>query len=502
MSKSYNIDSIINNLFDLSDLPKDYFTFLNDNRYNNDLTINTQFKKDIKVIMCDQTASSFPLKYVEKKIQKCVYPYYTNTHSNNCFGKLMAQMIEVSKREILYSINGSCESHKILFTGNGCSGSINHFVHLIEPLLINSIVFISELEHYSNYLPWYHKAKKLVVINTTDSGLIDAKQLIKELKKYKNDSKLISFSAASNVTGVIQNIDRLCQIGHRFGAKVFFDYAASAPYTSINISKNKDNGEYIDAIFFSPHKFPGGQSTPGILVFNKLLVCNNITYTPSGGTVRFLSREDGPIYSKEIEKREMGGTPNIIGIIKAALSIKIKMHYLDQIINHEKYHVIHFNKYLNIIKEKCPNLIHLNPKIDFNERLPIFVFQIKDYHYNLVVALLSDLFGISTRGGISCSGILAQRLLKLSDLQINNIKLDLLNGKGMSGNYGWIRLTLHSIHTKEDLKFIAKSIYFLCKHINQYTNYYKYIPDKNIYNSQGCNDGIGENCVEINEIPK
>lgn len=491
------IDSIIQNMFDISDLPSNYTQFLNENRYNKDLTINTQFKSNLKVSMCDQTASSFPLKYVDNKIQKLVYPYYSNTHSNNCFGRLMSKMIETSKQEIMKSVNGSCEIHKILFTGNGCSGAINHFVHLIEPILINSIVFISDLEHYSNYLPWYHKAKKLVVINTTEDGLIDENQLVKELKKYKNKMKLISFSAASNVTCVIQNVDELCKIGHKYGAKVFFDYAASAPYVDINITKNKKEGEYIDAIFFSPHKFPGAQGTPGIVIFDKSLACNTITYTPSGGTVRFLSEKDGPIYTNEIEKKEMGGTPNIIGIIKTALCIKIKTHYLPQIIKHENELNIYFSKYLKQISKKCPNIKILNPNFfsGKGKKLPIFIFQLKDYHYNYVVALLSDLFGISTRGGISCSGVLAKKLLHICDSELNKIKKNILNNKGVANNYGWVRLTLHSIHTKEDLKYISKSIYSLCKNIHMYTDYYKYIPDKNIYNSKACNDGI---CVEMN----
>jgi selenocysteine lyase/cysteine desulfurase len=432
--------------------------------------------------MCDQTSSGFPLKCVEKYLQDKVYPFYTNTHSNNKLGIMMSDFIEESKTQILKSINAN-DQHKIIFTGSGASGAINHLVHLIKPKLENAVVFISVYEHYSNYLPWYHNAKQLVVLDIKEDGLIDQDKLKIELNKYKNQDKdiFVSVSACSNVTGVIQDTHSLSKLCKEFDAKIFFDYAACAPYIPIDMT-------IADAIFISPHKFPGAQSTPGILIVNKDLVCNDIPFCPSGGTVKFLDISSGPIYSSNIETKETGGTPNIIGIIKCGLAFNIKDKYSKKILKHEFELTETFQQSLLTIQTKYPNLKILNPTDNLN-RLPIFAIQILDngknkqvpFHYNFIVALLSDLFNITTRGGISCSGIFADKLLNINPSNKSDIKNNIVNGTGTPGNFGWIRITLNSIHTQQDLIFITKALEYLCKNAHKYKKNYIYIPEKNIY---------------------
>lgn len=433
-----------------------------------------------KFLMCDQTSSGFPLKCVETYLQDKVYPFYTNTHSNNKLGIMMADFIQDSKIQILKSIHAN-DQHNIIFTGSGASGAINHLVHLIKPKLENAVVFISIYEHYSNYLPWYHNAKHLVILDTDSNGLIDQNKLKIQLTKYNSQGIdiFVSLSACSNVTGVIQDTKILSQLCKKFNAKVFFDYAASAPYVPIDMT-------IADAIFISPHKFPGAQSTPGILVINKDLVCNEIPYCPGGGTIRFLDKSSGPIYSSNIETKETGGTPNILGIIKCGLAFKIKDKFSKQILKHELELTQIFQKYLLKIQKKYPNLKILNP-IDNINRLPIFAIQIENtltnapFHYNFIVALLSDIFNITTRGGISCSGIFADKLLNINTTNKLVIKNNIINNNGTPGNFGWIRITLNSIHTKKDLIFITKSIKYLCKNAHKYITNYTYIPEKNIY---------------------
>jgi selenocysteine lyase/cysteine desulfurase len=431
-------------------------------------------------LMCDQTSSGFPLKCVETYLQDKVYPFYTNTHSNNKLGIMMAEFIQDSKIQILKSIHAN-DQHKIIFTGSGASGAINHLVHLIKPKLENAVVFISIYEHYSNYLPWYHNTKHLVILDTDSNGLVDQNKLKIQLTKYNNQGKdiFVSLSACSNVTGVIQDTKTLSELCKKFNAKVFFDYAASAPYVPIDMT-------IADGIFISPHKFPGAQSSPGILVINKDLVCNGIPYCPGGGTVKFLDKSSGPIYSSNIETKETGGTPNILGIIKCGLAFKIKDKFSKKILKHELELTHTFQKYLLKIQKKYPNLKILNP-VDNINRLPIFAIQIEDtltnapFHYNFIVALLSDIFSITTRGGISCSGIFADKLLNINTANKLAIKNNIINNNGTPGNFGWVRITLNSIHTKKDLVFITKALKYICKNAHKYITNYTYIPEKNIY---------------------
>lgn len=142
------------NLFDFNETI-DYTTFLNNNRYNDIYIKSILSSKTQPLISCDQTASSFPLKYIENKLIKYVYPFYSNVHSNNFMGRLMSDYINESKKIIINSVGASCNKYSIIFTGYGASGAITHLSHLIKPILNeNCVLFISTFEHYSNYLPW------------------------------------------------------------------------------------------------------------------------------------------------------------------------------------------------------------------------------------------------------------------------------------------------------------------------------------------------------------
>ena len=461
---------------------KDYITFLNNNRYNLNIKIKTPYHNNIKLLLCDLTASSYPLKFVEKLIEKYIFKYYSNVHSNNIIGRIMNTFVDISKKYIINSVNGNCDNDKIFFDGSGSSGSINHLIHIIKPKLTNSVVFISIYEHFSNYLPWHHYAEEVIVLDIDNKGLIDIEKYEKKLIKYNKLKKniFVSISACSNVIGIIQELNTISQLCHKYNGYIFIDHATSAPYIPINMHYDDTDGKYLDAIFLSPHKFPGGQSTPGILIVNKNVICNKITYTPSGGTVRFCSKKNNPIYSNNIEVKENGGTPNILGIIKCGIVFQIKDIFINQILKHEINITKIFHKKLFKLQIKYKNLIILNPFNNLN-RLPIFSIQILPYHYNFIVVLLSDLFGITTRGGINCSSVLAETLLQLNDQELDNIKQYIIDNKGIPNNYGWIRITLNNIHTNEQLLYIIDAIDFLCKYAYKYESDYKYYPEKNIF---------------------
>jgi selenocysteine lyase/cysteine desulfurase len=420
------------------------------------------YKSPEGILMADQTSSSYPLKCVEEYIQNEVYPYYTNTHSNNKLGKLMVTLIDEAKQIIMKSVNGDCDSYKILFTGSGATGAINHLIHLIRNNIHkNTVIFVSSYEHYSNYLPWYHLFNKeylsFEILELTNQGTIDLQYFREKLLEYKQYNIVASISACSNVTGVLTDIVSVSNLVKGYGGLIFYDYAASAPYTVINMT-------LADAIFISPHKFPGGMGTPGILIVKKDLICNTIPYNPGGGTVKYIDSK-GPVYSTEIETKESGGTPNIIGIIKCGLVFGIKDHFISEIIEHKLELTKTFQDKLINLQKECPNLIILNPIENLN-RLPIFAIQLKKagsgfYHYNFIIALLSDLFNITCRGGISCSSVLAEKLLKKERHSVDK------------SEFGWVRITLDCMHTNTDLDNIINALKYICtnaeKHISEYT---------------------------------
>lgn len=131
-----------------------------------------------------------------------------------------------------------------------------------------------------------------------------------------------SFAAASNVTGIIEEVDAVTTLLHRFGALACWDYASAAPHGPIDMNPtlsmnhlasaggaaaaataaadpHADGGGVVadirlaakDAVFISPHKFPGGPGTPGLLVVKKALLQNAVPGTPGGGTVFYVTEQ-------------------------------------------------------------------------------------------------------------------------------------------------------------------------------------------------------------------
>jgi selenocysteine lyase/cysteine desulfurase len=433
-----------------------YHSFLNENRYT-------------RLLLADQTASGFPLKCIEHFLQESVYPYYTNTHSNNVLGRKMAEYVNTCKNYIKKCVNAD-STHAIIFTGHGATGAINHFVSSNVSVSSDTTVFVSKTEHYSNYLSWQNAGANVILIDTLETGLIDIVELDMKLSA-TSGRKIVSMSACSNITGVIQNVSAISELARKYDATVCFDYAASAPYIEIDM-------KYADAIFISPHKFPGAQSAPGLLICKKDLLTKR--FTPGGGTVRFVSRDE-TIYSDNVEQRESGGTPNIIGIIKTALAFYIKQHYIRDIHQDEHRLTRSFQRELVEIQKTNDNLEILNPLTNLN-RLPIFIIRIKNssgyYHYNYIVALLSDLFGIYVRGGVSCAGVYAE---KLTGCDMLKTKECILSNKGVPGDYGFIRITLHSIHSDNDINRIIKAIRYICKNAEIHMNDYTYDPTRNLF---------------------
>ena len=146
-----------------------------------------------------------------------------------------------------------------------------------------------------------------------------------------------AFTAASNVTGKVCDVNKISAILHRYGAFLlaFFDYATGAPYVSMDMNPTPtmmDGEGYTaseiakDAMFLiSPHKMIGGVNTPGILIVKKNLVDQrNAPSRSGGGTVFYVTHTHHRFLSNRIERYE-GGTPNVVGIMRAGLSFLVSI---------------------------------------------------------------------------------------------------------------------------------------------------------------------------------
>lgn len=422
------------------------------NLFYDEPIIKTPFKK-IKITFADDTATGRPLPIINKLMEKYVLPYYSNTHSNAYCGQKMHKMILKTKKYIRKYYNLS-KDHVILFTGNGVTGAVNHLVGSINVKKYKKInIYLSKMEHYSNYLPWIELSKSTnnVFVNIIPFDEHEENNLM-WLENQLNDNKnndilnIITIIGCSNVTGIITNLDIYKQFKNNYkNVFLFVDSASLVPHIRINAHD-------IDALFISGHKFLGGTNCPGILIANKILFSCDKPYETGGGCVKE-GNEKIIIYDDNIEKKESAGTPNICGIIQFLFVLKINKIFINTIQEKDKQISKYIYDSFRNINDEDLIIIFGNKN---SNRIPIISIYHKKIQYQFIVTLLNDLFGIQTRGGISCAGLFGEYMK-------NKYNID-----------GWCRITFSWYMNQQTIEYIIESIKYIIKHANKYLHLYKY----------------------------
>ncbi|MCP4457536.1 MAG: aminotransferase class V-fold PLP-dependent enzyme, partial [Cytophagales bacterium] len=287
------------------------------------------------------------------------------------------------------------------------------------------------------------------------------------IKKYNSRKKKIAaVTSCSNVTGISTPYHEMAKMIHKVGGLCFVDFACSAPYIDIDMHPTDGDEDYLDAIYFSPHKFLGGPGSSGILIFNKKLYTNSIPDNPGGGTVDWTNPWGEHKYFDDIELREDGGTPAFLQTIKVAMCVQLKdemgvKNMLDR--EEEQFEILWEGL------DTIPNLHILAG--DHRDRLGVISFYIDDLHYNVAVKLLNDKFGIQTRGGCSCAGTYGHYLLNVLPDQSHEIT-NLVTEGDCSTKPGWIRMSIHPTHSNEEIRFLIDCLKELSVHHQEWTRDY------------------------------
>ncbi|KAF1779009.1 Pyridoxal phosphate-dependent transferase [Phytophthora cactorum] len=289
---------------------------------------------------------------------------------------------EEARQVIVRAVNARENKDVVIFAGQGCTSAINK---LVTALGVNKgrrrhraykrpVIFTCPFSHHSNLLPW------------RESPCADENRPL----------KIGSFAAASNLTGMLIDVDKVSTLLHKYGALACWDYATCAPYVDINMNPKDDPLAYKDAVFFSGHKFVGGPGSPGVLVVKKNLMNNEVPTVPGGGTVLFVTEKAHSYLANKVEREEEA--------LRTfwAVSVSVWPSSLSNT------WVLNVSWISNVSTSST----------SANRSLPIFSMMIRFgdrfLHHNFVCALLNDVFGVQARGGCQCAGPFGSRLLGLS----------------------------------------------------------------------------------------
>jgi selenocysteine lyase/cysteine desulfurase len=483
------------------------FDFLRSQIIGADASVTTPFGERL-MVYADYTASGRCLAMIEKYIQN-LQRIYANTHTeDDISGRSMTRLLEAAEDAIKQSVNAGPDG-RIICVGTGATGAIDKLQQIVGVALPPAtrqnltrmmeealgaeahaafseflqtrqpVVFVGPYEHHSNEISWRENLATVVEVRLDADGSVDLAHLETLLQEpaYQGRIRIGSFSAASNVTGMLTPVHEIAALLHRHDAIACFDYAASAPYVEIDM--NPAAGKYpgdasLDAIFISPHKFLGGPGASGVLVFNQRIYHPELPPSVSaGGTVDYV----GPTsqdFIVDIEEREKAGTPGVLQILKAGLAFQVKDQIGVAAIEKRERELLQrtFERW-----QGNPNIEILgNP--DANRRISIVSFNLKDpagkyLHPKFVTSLLNDLFGIQSRAGCSCAGPYGHRLLDIdfekSELYRKWIK------KGFCGiKPGWCRVSLH--YTMDDIEadFILDAIEFVAEQGHHFLSLYDF----------------------------
>ncbi|XP_074654925.1 uncharacterized protein LOC141908683 [Tubulanus polymorphus] len=429
-------------------------------------------------VYCDYIASGKSLNFIEDYVRDEVLPDYGNTHTTTTVTALQTTLYRHEARDLIRNATNAGEHDAVLFVGSGSTAAVHKLIHALD-FKRRPVVFVGPYEHHSNLLPWREVAYAVVEIGLTDDGAVDYDDLERRLDEWSDCSRELigCFSAASNITGTLVDVDRVTVLLHRRRALAFWDYATAAPYVTIDMNPvvATDDQPYVykDAVFLSPHKFVGGVATPGVLVAKKRLFRHAVPSCAGGGSV-FYVRADAHRYLQEVEMREEGGTPAIVESIRAGLVFQLKDAVTVDLIasRDQKLCTKAFDYWKDV-----DNLVLLGSRT--LRRLPIFSFVVRHpetglfLHHNFVAAVLNDLFGIQSRGGCACAGPYAQYLLgidedlaeRIEDLLVEDSRLDRTHlRRKREYNHreilrpGFTRLNLPYFANDDEVDFILEAV--------------------------------------------
>ena len=414
--------------------------------YYPEATFESTLGLRVPIIYADATAMGSPMRCIEREVAELLLP-----------GDVEAidRAYQETLTELGQTMNAGDE-YDFIGVGTGCTGALNLLFREILAFrypdylegrgLLEAIppeerpVFITSLmEHHSADLVLRESfGREIIHLGFDQEGTPDAEELQRHLELHarrEGRRVYVVLSGGSNVTGIQPDLDRLATIAREYGAFLAIDFAAGGPYSKIDL-----RALGADAIGLSPHKFPGGPGTCGLLALRRRHLEDHL-YRPPALTL-----------SAKIEMIRVGRVLRLKAEMKVERIRRVVSFYSRLALSRlAENPLIQILGHTDISRFAIISLVvraPYGPEEPTPEEHQPFILERthpdgrrdRYVHHNFVARLLSDRFGAQVRPGCSCAGAYGHWLLQidpeLSEYHRDRIDQGLLDKKpGCCGDF-------------------------------------------------------------------
>ena len=345
-----------------------------------------------KIVYLDSGATTQKPQMVLDAVNEYYKSKNANPHRGAYSLSVEATRVYEEGREKISKFINSPTSSQVIFTKNASEAlNLIAYSYGLDNLNKNDEVVLSIMEHHSNLVPWQYVTKKtnskLKYMYINDDFELSDEEIY---SKITENTKIVGITHVSNVTGTINDVEKIIKYAHKKGAIVILDASQSIPHMKIDVQRLD-----ADFVVFSGHKMLAPLGL-GVLYGKKELLEKMSPFLMGGDMIEYVYEQDttfAPLPSKF-----EAGTQNVGGVVGLCAAIDyIESIGYENIQKHEKEvvdYAIKRLKQLEYIK------LYITP--NRKNHSAVISFNIVDVHPHDVASIL-DANGVCVRSGNHCA---------------------------------------------------------------------------------------------------
>ena len=367
--------------------------YIRDMIYGLDITIKLSNGTEVVAIDLDNAATTPPFKKVIEEIQSQLLHYGSIGRGKGQKSEYTNEIYIKGRETIKNFLGAGSDAYTVFYTNNTTDG-----INKLASALVESpkdMILITRMEHHANDLPWRERGR-IVYAEVDEMGRLIVNDIARLLKEHRGKIKYVCVTAASNVTGYVNDIHRIAKLVHKYGAKLIVDGAQIVSHRAVNMLGGTPE-ESIDFFAFSAHKMYspfGGGAVVGL----KEVLDKHIPQFYGGGMVKAVYDETS-CYLNAPDSYEAGSPnyPGIVGMLKAMEILQsIGFGYI------KRYERFLMRKVISGLK-KTPGVILYGDCQNIEDRVGVIPFNLQGIFPEEVANYLADAHGIAVRHAAFCA---------------------------------------------------------------------------------------------------